>query len=303
MNLSDKIETALRNHILSGRELPYPLTLEGIAGYFKVSLMPVRMAVSSLVQQGLLKQGPNRRLSIAEITPDIDLTVDESDMLDASEVLARQIEDHVIQLSLFGNPDFLREEATAAQFGVGRTVVRRIFSQLSGSGTIEHVPRRGWRVRVFREKELRDYLQVRESLELLALRLTRGQLDKEHLREILEANLPDDAGRPQLDNRMHAYWIERSANRYLQDFFKSQGIYFQTLLDRAVFDEPMIASLAEEHRVTLQALIEDRFGDAEDALATHIRRQRVHVEKMFDRLNDLPHSSESVETTFSEPDE
>ena len=75
----------------------------------------------------------------------------------------------VIRKSLEGEGAYLREEATAERFGVGRTAIRQAFLHLAGRGLIVHVPRCGWRVRAFDQADMVAYLEVREVLEIKAL--------------------------------------------------------------------------------------------------------------------------------------
>ena len=55
--------------------------------------------------------------------------------------------EEIIRSSLSGEARYLREDQTAQKYGVGRTVVRQVFGHLAGSGMLEHLPRRGWRIR------------------------------------------------------------------------------------------------------------------------------------------------------------
>lgn len=283
VTLSDKIERDLKTRILAGETPPYPLTLSGIAAHFQVSLMPVRKAVAALVADDFLRQTENRRLMINPArfgeAPDGRPAVPRD-----GDDPEQRIEDHIVSMSLTGDITYLREEATAERFAIGRTIVRRIFSKLAGGRMIEHVPRCGWKVRPYREKEMLDYLNLRETLEIRALELAQNRLDMPFLQEVLAGNQPTPAGNPQLDNRLHQHWIDRADNRYLQDFFQQYGIYFQALFDRAVQDDAMIARAAGEHRDILNALLENRDDQAREALAAHIRGQRDKVAVMFARL-------------------
>jgi len=284
MTLAEQIEDELKTHVLSGSAPPYPLTLSGIAGHYGVSLMPVRAAVDALVEGRYLLRQDNRRLVInrQQVSRKTQRRPPEPPTAALPE---EKIAKQVIHISLLGRETFLREEATADKFGIGRTVVRRIFSRLAGQRLLEHVPRRGWRVRPFREQDMHDYLEVREALELRALELARSRFDALRVRELLAANTPQD-GRPRLDNRLHQYWIRLSGNRYLRDFFAENGVYYQALFDRAVFNDRIVARRAVEHRRVLQAILTQDWPTARDALSRHIRGQRAHVARMFRQLSE-----------------
>ena len=285
MTLSQQIEEHLASHLEEGRQ-PCRLTLQDLAGYYRVSLMPVRVAVQALVEQGLLIRGDNKRLeavpprrrSSRSIQPRTQPPIPNARNVD------RELADFVIQQSLAGAPSFLREESTASRFGVGRTVVRRVLGRLAGERLIEHLPRRGWRIRPYSEQDMLDYLDIRETLELRALQLARPHLDRNSLEQLLAANSEDNRGRPRLDNSLHRHWIARSRNRYIQDFFEQHGIYFQALFDRAALDADVVRQRAAEHRAILRALLDRDWSRARRELSQHIRVQRPNVNRMFQEI-------------------
>jgi DNA-binding GntR family transcriptional regulator len=282
MTISEQIENELRAHVLIGEAPPYSLTLNGIAKHFDVSLMPVRSAVETLVEQKFLFRGANGRLSANPRRRSRNGTKSIDEFKTPLPVAPdKRITDHIIDLSLRGVDECLREEITAEQFGIGRTVLRRILNRLAGEGIIEHLPRRGWHVRPFREKDMLDYIDLRETLELDALGLAQPRLEAGFLGEILEGNTAAKNGKPRLDNRLHRYWIDLAGNRYLSEFFDQNGIYFDTLFARAVLDDETVARRAKEHRTILKALLANDLEKAKTALSRHIRDQRNHVARLL----------------------
>jgi DNA-binding GntR family transcriptional regulator len=283
MTISEQIENDLRAHIVVGEEPPYPLTLSGIAKHFKVSLMPARAAVDLLVNEKYLIRAKNGSLSINARRRSRDPSVSFDSIKRTAPVAPeKKLTEHVINLSLQGADECLREEATAEQFEIGRTVLRRIFNRLSGEGIIEHLPRRGWRIRPYSEKDMLDYIDFRETLEVHALDLSRTRLNPDFLCEVLEGNTPGPDGKPRLDNRLHQHWIERTDNRFLREFFDQHGIYYDTLFARAVLDNDTVSRRASEHRRILKALLDNDIPKAKAALSKHITDQRNHVARLFE---------------------
>lgn len=280
--LSTRIERDLRSLVQSGRDPEFPLTLEGMATHFGTSLMPVRVAVEALVADGYLQRQENGRLAVNRRR--VRRRAVETAPAPDAPVPAAMISDFVLRQSLAANPDYLREEAMAERFGVGRTVVRRIFSQLAGAGMLEHVPRCGWRVRAYREEEMLEYLDAREALEVKSMELAQPRLEAAVLERFLEANTPDSSGRPRLDNTLHQYWIERSENYYIRDFFARYGAYFSALFDQAALAADTAAEMAGEHRAILEGLLANKLSRAQQALVDHIRSQRPNVAAMFEKL-------------------
>src|SRR5260221_13953328 len=62
MLITTYIKGDLSARLKSGRELPAQLTIGALAEHYNVSYTPVRSAMAELIDEGLLKKGPNRRL-------------------------------------------------------------------------------------------------------------------------------------------------------------------------------------------------------------------------------------------------
>ncbi len=275
MHLSAYIRNDLAARLRSGRGVPQPLTLSALARHYQVSLTPVRQAVAELVDQGLLVRGPNRRLQVVRRGgksrrqpsgpkgPPVEPT---------REVLPR-LQADLVQLSLQGEAVFLREEATAARYGVSRSAMRNMLHQLAGSGLVDHVPRRGWRLRPFRVADMQAFLEVREALELKALELAWDHLEPEQLQRMLQRNrLPRRRGEhPRVDESLHAYLIEKAGNPYIEDFFRRHGPYYAVLFHWEDHDRRIALQTVRQHRAILRALLERNRRQARRLLSHHIR--------------------------------
>ena len=69
-SLHERVYKELMGAILSGRIAPgESLTLEGISAELKVSLTPVREALRRLEAAGFICLGPNRRITVKELSP------------------------------------------------------------------------------------------------------------------------------------------------------------------------------------------------------------------------------------------
>ena len=283
MKLSQFIKEDLKNSIAATGDLPARPSLPALAQHYQVSLTPVRAAVRELVSEGYLLKGENGRLAINPDHPGNGKEAAESPPerpRDWEAVLSEE----VLRLSLGGYDGYLREEATAENYGIGRTVVRQALTRLAGAGLVEHVPRRGWRVRTFSFEDLCDFLDVREVLELKALQLVEGRLDEGTLREILAGNTTRKGRSPKLDNRLHEYLITESGNRFIREFFSQPiALHYQALLDHAAPATAVVAQMAKQHREILQALIDEDLPGARKATTKHIRSQQEVVRQLMDR--------------------
>lgn len=283
--ITEFIRQDLGRHLRAGDPPPVPLTLAALSGHYRVSLTPVRHAIDALVADGVLLKQDNGRIRVnprsgrkshGKASPPPSPPSD-------ARALEAALTAEVVPLSLRGEPVCLREEATAERFGVGRTVLRQVLSRLAGKGLIEHLPRRGWRVRPFDAADMEAYLQVRESLELRALELARPHLDPADLRRMLRGNRPAD-GTARLDNDLHRYLIARAGNRYIADFFEHHGLFYTTLFDYAAPQARVVRAMARQHRAILRALLADDLPTARRALARHIRAQAPVLRRLLEQV-------------------
>ena len=284
MRISDYVKRDLEFRIRSGSDLPDKLTLGSIARLYGVSVTPVRHALEELVAENLIVKQENGRLKLSapgrKAGHKRGAGAPPARPTDWEDVLARE----VILMSLRGEDGFVREEAMAERHGIGRTQLRRIFARLAGGGLLEHVPRRGWRVPTFRPEEMDAYLVVRESLEVKALDLARSHLDARRIQDMIDGNSPDAVEAECIDNRLHAYFIELSGNRYIGSFFESHGRYYNALFDYAALGAEVVAEMAGQHLDILNNVARGRWDPAQRALAHHIRSQQPVMEAMIATL-------------------
>ena len=286
MTMTTFIMQDLRTRIQRGQQLPEKLTLAEIATMYGVSFTPVRRAVNGLVAEELIERLDNGRLAVNPVKLRELQQAAPSLPPEQPRNWEQVIADAVLGYSLRGDARFLREEATAKQFGIGRTVVRQVFNRLAGKGLLEHVPRCGWRVRTFSERDMLAYLEVRETLELKALELAYPRLIPADLEQMLAGNPdPSRVPSPRLDNNLHQYFIQKSGNRYIADFFQRHGHYYTTIFDRAALGVSIVAEMAHQHRQILRSLLDSHLPLALSSLAHHIQSQGPLVKTLMLKLS------------------
>ncbi len=276
MTLAQYIERDLGERVRRRRGLPEPLTLAALAEHYQVSVTPVRQAVDSLVAQGVLRKGDNRRLVPGRPTRGKATQGTRRRSArppESAEATTRRIREDLVRASLRGRARFLREEASAKRYGISRSALRNVFHELAGQGLLEHVPRRGWRLRPFRQDDMRAFLEVRESLELKALELARDRLEPDRLERILAGNrMPrSSTDAPRVDNSLHAYIIECAGNPYIRDFFERHAPYYDLLFEWEDLDREAALETVRQHRSILVALLAGRWSIAREELVRHIR--------------------------------
>ncbi len=285
MTISEQIKADLARRLGSTDALPCKLTLDALARHYGASLTPVRRAVEDLVALGAIERLDNGRLKPGVVkVSDLENLSAEADAVPGRDELEQAVRLEVVRRSLRRDSEFLREQATAEQVGAGRTAVRQVFSRLAGAGMLEHVPRRGWRVKPYSEADMLDFLVVREMLELKALDLARPRLERARLAALLDANQPDRHKIPRLNDELHDYWITQCGNYYIQDFFNRFSVFYSTLFNSAVTDNATRSYMAHEHCNILQALLDEDWRAARRALSHHIADQKPAVARMIETI-------------------
>ncbi|MCP4195026.1 MAG: GntR family transcriptional regulator [Planctomycetaceae bacterium] len=272
MSIATYIKDDLAAQLESGRELPIQLTLESLAGHYNVSLTPVRTAVAELIDEGLLKKGKNHRLATTLTarrgTSPRQKPKPPEPPRDPYELIAGDL----MQLSLQGEPIDLREEATAEKYNISRSAIRNILHRLAGEGVLDHIPRRGWRLRPFRQDDLQAFIEVRELLELKALELARPRLEPRELQRMLDSNIPPASATHSLnvDESLHEYLITTADNAYITDFFARHGRYYRLLFEWEDHDRDVAIETMRQHHEILTALLKKSWSAAKKALSHHI---------------------------------
>lgn len=80
----------------------------------------------------------------------------------------------------------LMEKQLAERLGVSRTPIREAIRKLELEGLVVMIPRKGAEVAQTTEKDIRDVLEVRATLEALAVRLACEKMDEESIKKLDE---------------------------------------------------------------------------------------------------------------------
>jgi len=236
MSLVARIKNEIGSCLERSEDLQIPLTVQGLSEHYGVSYTPVREAIGELIEVGLIRKKSNGRLEA--ITPK--KRSKKSNFQTQKESQKKPVENitkELVEISLGGEESFVREEATASKHGLTRSTLRQILQRLAGEGILEHVPRRGWRVKPFSQEDMDAFIEVREVMELKALDLAKAKLpspeSQRKLRQIKENNQLANGknGQAKIDNSLHAYFIDLAANPYINDFFNRHGRYFTILFN------------------------------------------------------------------------
>jgi DNA-binding GntR family transcriptional regulator len=177
-----------------------------------------------------------------------------------------------------GSP--LPEEALAAQLNVSRVPIREALRRLSAEGLVDIKPRQGATVIELTGKQFLDAYQVREALEVLAVRLavpklTTGDLDQlDALQHEMQSAV--DAGDADVffaaNAQFHGFLVERADNGDLKSIYESLIDRMRRYRTPSLDLRGGMTTSIDEHAALLSAI---RAGDTDEA--AQLMAQHIHV--------------------------
>ncbi len=182
----------------------------------------------------------------------------------------------------------INEGAVGAQLGVSRTPLREAIKTLASEGLVEMQPAKGAVVRRFSVRDLREILEVIESLEQLGGRMACAQATDEQIEALLALHarmmeLYAQRNRLEyfkLNQAIHSAIVAASGNRVLMEMHETLQARIKRL--RFVGNEGPAkwAGAVAEHEEMMAAL-KRRDGDA---LADAIGR---HMDQTLNRVSEV----------------
>jgi DNA-binding GntR family transcriptional regulator len=198
------------------------------------------------------------------------------------------LRDEIISGSLTPGTE-LHELALAGSFGVSRGPIREALGRLATEGLVTIRPRRGAVVRALSSEEFIEAYQVREALEMMAVRLAVPKLTDEDL-DVMERLVEEmaelaESGDVQAffaaNSAFHQRFFEASGNGMLAGFYRQLRGQIDRHRLRSLELRGELARSVAEHRAILSAA---GAGDVERAVglaSEHIRvpHMRLLVEE------------------------
>ena len=178
----------------------------------------------------------------------------------------------------------------AKRIGVSRTPVNNALSNLANEGYLDFVPHQGYTVHELTQEEASALYQVREMIELGAIRLAIQKLTPEKVRllkrkkEIVSEKLnADHVTRKNfmLDLEFHTAYIEMAGNPYLTNCFRE---VYQRIFLRHRLEGLSIARNQEvdsEHHEIFDALSKRNVRKAKEVIRKHISAAEKSIFSVF----------------------
>ena len=197
--------------------------------------------------------------------------------------LWQRVHDHLREEILAGRLPAgteLQEVALAAELGVSRGPIREAIGRLAAEGLVTVRPRRGAVVRSLSKQEFLEAYQVREALEMMAVRLAVPRLAQEHFErlESLVAEMQRHAEKDDVsaffeaNGRFHAELFAASGNGKLQELYRQLLGQMGRYRMRSVALRGSLQRSVAEHRAIIRAA---RKGDVERAV--HLMSEHIRV--------------------------
>lgn len=174
----------------------------------------------------------------------------------------------------------LPEEAMAAKLNVSRVPIREALRRLSAEGLVTVVPRQGATVTELTSKQFLDAYQVREVLEVLAVRLAVPRLTQDDLDQLdalqhamhLAADANDAEAFFAVNAEFHGFVVDKADNGDLKSIYDSLIDRMRRYRTPSLDLRGGMTTSLDEHATLLIAI---REGNTDEA--AHLMAQHIHV--------------------------
>ena len=190
----------------------------------------------------------------------------------------------------------LMEIQLAERLGVSRTPIREAIRKLELEGLVLMIPRKGAEVARISESNLRDVLEVRRSLEELAIDLACQRMTPEELEELkmiqekfaLAIKSGDAMQIAETDERYHEIIYLSTKNEKLVQILNNLREQMYRYRLEYIKDEDKRQILLIEHEHILKALSLRHVQEAKQAVREHIDNQEITIRKnLKEQENDV----------------
>ena len=181
----------------------------------------------------------------------------------------------------------LMEIQLAERLGVSRTPIREAIRKLELEGLVLMIPRKGAEVAKISETNLRDVLEVRRSLEELAIDLACQRMTEEELSELKKTEerfakaiqTGEVMEIAQTDESYHEIIYNSTKNQKLVQILNNLREQMYRYRLEYIKDEDKRQILLVEHEEILKAIKYRHVAEAKETMRAHIDNQAITVSK------------------------
>ena len=215
-----------------------------------------------------------------------DLKVNMNEYLPLRDVVFNTLRQAILKGELAPG-ERLMEIQLAERLGVSRTPIREAIRKLELEGLVLMIPRKGAEVAKISEKSLRDVLEVRRSLEELAIELACQRMTPEAVEELEkkqeEFKEAVEQGNPmeiaETDEAYHDVIYKGTGNDRLVQMINNLREQMYRYRLEYIKDEDKRQILLLEHDNILRAVRQRKVQEAKEAMREHIDNQEITVSK------------------------
>ena len=182
----------------------------------------------------------------------------------------------------------LMEISLANRLGVSRTPIREAIRKLENEGLVTMIPRRGAHVAAITRQELNDVLEVRKSLDVLAIRKACRNMTEQEMTVLrsaaesfailVEKKDADLTTLGEADEHFHEIIYQGTSNRRLMQILGNLREQMYRFRVEYLKDKDIRQTLVSEHDAIVKA-IEKR--DEEEA----VRMMELHIDNQYRAIN------------------
>ena len=216
--------------------------------------------------------------------PKLEVTMDE--YLPLRDVVFKTLRQAILRGELKPG-ERLMEIKLANKLGVSRTPIREAIRKLELEGLVLMIPRRGAEVARISEKSMRDVLEVRRSLEELAIELACQRMTDEEFKELQRAQEAFKSAVEhgsameiaETDEAYHDIIYNSTGNMRLVQILNNLREQMYRYRLEYIKDEDKRQILLVEHNKIYRALCSRHVEEAKQAMREHIDNQEITVLK------------------------
>lgn len=168
----------------------------------------------------------------------------------------------------------------AEQFGISRTPAREALLQLTSEGFLICLGVRGFKIKEFSEKEIRDVFETRQVIEAYVVDRAAGELSSEDVKKLKDslkamagnAERQDVAGFMEADKEFHLALVRRINNQHLGSIMEDVRDYLSIFGLKALSYEGRAQDVLREHKSILDALCQGNRKMAVESMRHHLTK-------------------------------
>lgn len=222
-----------------------------------------------------------------------EFTLNINEYLPLREVVFNTLRDAILKGELDPG-EHLMEVQLANRLGVSRTPIREAIRQLETEGLVVMTPRKGAVVAEITQKDLTDVLEVRKTLEELAVELACNKITKDEIQQLRDCDdrFCDALKNNELtviadiDEQFHDIIYEATGNKRLIQLLNNlrQQMYRYRL--EYIKDDNKWDVLKEEHKKLVRAIEEKDIDTAKAVMGSHIDNQEQTISARIKKVSE-----------------